>query len=832
MRRLFRFLLLLLLALALLGAGGAVWARGRLRASVPQLDGDVRIPGLQSQVEIARDALGVPAVRAGNRVDLARAMGFLHAQDRFFQMDLSRRRAAGELAALVGPRALALDREIRIHRFRPQARRGVGLLPPRDRTILDAYTAGVNAGLSSLGAKPFEYFVLRQEPQPWAPEDSFLVVLSMFITLQDTDGSYEATLATMSDLLPAEVFALMAPRGTEWDTPVVGEPFETPPVPAATVYDARLRRQGKPPVNRPRQPDVARHSSPNAQLPAPHSELPTSLGRGNWGVSLGPWDLGLGSWESGVEGLGSNNWAVAGRLTADGGALVANDMHLGIRVPNTWYRAAWEWPDHRMYGVTLPGVPAMVVGSNTHVAWGFTNSYADWSDIVLLETDARRPGEYRTPGGWRRIETFEETIAIAGQAPQRTTVQWTIWGPVLGPDHRGRLRAYRWVAHSAEQLAASLTPMEDARTIEDAFASANGLGTPGQNFVVADRSGRIGWTIYGSLPRRVALDGQLPASWADGTRGWGGWLGDDEYPRVLDGMDGRIWTANARVVGGEMLERLGDGSYEVGSRARIIRDRLMAADRFTPQDLLRIQLETRAEFLDRWRGLILRTLDARATAGQRLRAEFREIVEREWSGHASPDSSGYRLTRAFRDRVSERVFTFVLAECYEADEHFDYTTVRRREGPIWRIVTEGPLHLLDPQYATWRDMLLAAADSVIEDLRAAGELRERRWSEFNQVSFRHPLSLSLPLLGRWLDMPKTDIPGDLYTPRMMWGSVGASERMVVSPGREEQGIMHMPVGQSGHPLSPFYANSHDAWVRGEPTPFLPGPAQHTLTLTP
>lgn len=810
---------MVVLAVALAGVGGAVWARGRLRASLPQLDGELTVPGLASRVEVVRDALGIPTVRAANRTDLARAMGFLHGQDRFFQMDLSRRRAAGELAALVGPRALALDREVRIHRFRPQARRGVEMLPDGDRAVLDAYTAGVNAGVSSLAAKPFEYFVLRQEPRPWAPEDTFLVVLSMFITLQDTDGSYEATLATMSDVLPREVFAFMAPRGTEWDTPVVGEPFETPPVPAAAVYDARARRQGKPPMGPRRRPEVAmRHATPAV--------------RGSWGLGLGHWDVEVRDRDSGAEALGSNNWAVAGRLTADGGALVANDMHLGIRVPNTWYRAAWEWPDHRMYGVTLPGVPAMVVGSNTHVAWGFTNTYADWSDIVVLETDPRRPGEYRTPDGWRRLDTFDETFEIAGQRAQRGTVQWTIWGPVLGLDHRGRLRAYRWAAHSADQLAASLTPMEDAQTIEDAFDSANGLGTPGQNFVVADRSGRIGWTVYGSIPRRVGLDGQIPASWADGSRGWNGWLSDAEYPRVLDGTNGRIWTANARVVGGEMLESLGDGSYEVGSRARIIRDRLMAADRFTPGDLLRIQLETRAEFLQRWRDLVLRTLDANATNGRRLRGEFREIVEREWSGHASPESSGYRLTRAFRDRVSERVFTFVLAECYEADEHFDYTTVRRREGPIWRIVTEGPLHLLDPQYPSWREMLLDSVDSVVEDLGKAGELRERRWSEFNQVSFRHPLSAGIPFLGRLLDMPPADIPGDLYTPRMMWGSVGASERMVVSPGREEHGIMHMPTGQSGHPLSPFYANSHEAWVKGEPTPFLPGPPRHTLRLVP
>jgi len=806
MRRVLRALLAALVVLAIAAVAGGFWARGRLRASLPQLDGEHRLAGLASPVDVNRDVLGVPTVRAASRIDLARAMGFLHAQDRFFQMDLSRRRAAGELAALVGGRALALDREIRVHRFRAEARRAVALLKTVDRTVLDAYTAGVNDGLASLAAKPFEYFLLRQDPQPWRAEDSLLVVLSMFITLQDTDGSYESTLATMRDVLPAEMFAFMAPRGTEWDSPVIGQPFETPPVPAAAVYPLRSRREGKPSVEPRRRAEVA---------------------------------LGIGSWELEVEArdaaaVGSNNFAVAGRHTADGGALVANDMHLSIRVPNTWYRAAWEWPDHRLYGVTLPGVPAMVVGSNTHVAWGFTNTYADWSDIVLLDTDVDRPASYRTPDGWRAFDRFDEVIEIAGQPAQHDVVQWTMWGPLLGPDHRGRMRAYRWVAHSAERLAASVMPLEDARTIEEAFDAANGLGTPGQNFVVADRSGRIGWSIYGTLPRREGLDGQLPVSWADGTRAWNGWLEDAEYPRVLDGDDGRIWTANARVVDGELLEKLGDGSYEVGSRARIIRDRLMAADRFTARDLLSIQLETRADFLSRWRDLVLKTLTPQALSNHQRRARFRDIVDRGWAGRALPDSAAYRLTRAFRDVASERVFTSVLAECYEADEHFDYTTVRRREGPIWRLVTEQPPHLLDPRYSTWNDLLLEAVDAAIEDVMRdrSGDLADRRWSEFNVVAYRHPLSAAVPLLGRWLDMPQVDLPGDLYTPRMAWGSVGASERMIVSPGKEAAGIMHMPTGQSGHPLSPFYANSHEAWVKGEATPFLPGPAQHTLRLVP
>jgi penicillin amidase len=173
-------------------------------------------------------------------------------------------------------------------------------------------------------------------------------------------------------------------------------------------------------------------------------------------------------------------------------------------------------------------------------------------------------------------------------------------------------------------------------------------------------------------------------------------------------------------------------------------------------------------------------------------------------------------------------------ECYEADPAFDYLTVRRREGPLWKLITDQPLHLLDPAYDSWTQLLLASLDTVIDSAMAGhpGSLRERSWSEYNVSVFRHPLSASIPFAGRWLDMPVRALPGDLFTPRMHWGANGASERMVVSPGHEDQGIMETPVGQSGHPLSPFYGSTHDAWVNGTPTPFLPGKTAYQLTLTP
>jgi penicillin amidase len=813
MRKFVRILVIAVIGLAAALAGGAYWARAQVRASLPLITGSVRVRGLQSAVTIERDALGIPTIRGISREDVARATGFVHAQDRFFQMDLARRRAAGELAALVGDVALRLDREVRVHRFRDEARRALAMMSPRDRTVLEAYTAGVNRGVAVLGAKPFEYLILRQAPQPWLSEDSLLVVLSMFVTLQDPDGAYESMLATMRDTLPPGMFDLLAPRGTEWDSPMLGEPFTTADVPGPEVYNLRRKRDGRPEIDLGARREIAvRTAEESPWAPAP-----------------------------GDAALGSNNWAVSSKLTADGGALIANDMHLDIRVPNTWYRAVIEWRDEAdssqtrlLEGITLPGHPTLVAGSNTHIAWGFTNAQTDSGDLVLLELDPIDPNRYWTPWGWRAFEHFTETIAVSGGRPVSFDVRWTIWGPVLGTDHKGRLRAYAWTAHSAERLSSSVLPLEEARSVEAALDAANALGTPAQNMVVADRSGRIAWTIYGSLPRRIGLDGTTPESWADGWRGWNGWLTPAEYPRIVDPAGGRLWTANARVVDGHLLRTLGDGNYDLGARAREIRDRLRAREQFSARDMLDIQLDARSTFLSRWRDLILRHLTSDNIAGDAHRARFREIVEKDWTGEASPDSAAYRLTRMFRDQVIERITSFVLAECYEADPAFDYQRIRRREGAIWKLVTERPAHLLNRRYGSWTDLMTASIDALIQEAmeNSSGDLARKKWSDYNVIAFRHPLSGSLPFVSRWLDMPVAKFPGDLFTPRVHWNTNAASERMVVSPGNERDGLMHMPTGQSGHPLSPFYRNSHDAWARGEPTPFLPGPTRYTLTLAP
>jgi penicillin amidase len=784
--------------LVIVAAAASVWLWSRLERSLPAVDGEIAVPCLRERVVIERDALGVPTVRAADRLDLARATGFLHAQERYFQMDLLRRSAAGELSELMGSATLEWDRSMRAHGAREVSRRILEAHSGSLTEIVEAYTEGVNDGLAALGSPPFEYALLLTEPEPWLPEDTALAVLAMFYTLHEPNRRRESDLGVMQDILPGPLFDLLTTAGTEWDAPIQGPPLATPPLPGPEVVD--LRRVPR------------RETATALRLPHPRED-----------------DLAIGS----------NNWAVSGDLSAHGGAILANDMHLRLSVPNPWYRMSFVWPgsvddgtdEHRVTGVTLPGGPAIIVGSNGRVAWGFTNTEGDWSDLVILEVDPQDPDRYLTPDGYRSFEHREERIEVRGGRDETVEVKSTIWGPVIDRDYKGRPRALHWTGLTGG-VNMGLLRMENARDLDEAILFANMSGAPPQNVVIADSAGRIGWTVLGQVPRRFGFDGHVPQSWADGTRGWSGWLAPEEYPRVVDPPGGRLWTANNRVVDGEALAKIGDGGQALGARARQIRDDLATLDAATETDLLAIQLDDRALLLSRWRDLILEALTSEAVAADPRRAEFRRLVQESWTGRASVDSVGYALVRAYRLFLSERVLEAITAPCREADPRFE-GFLPQSEGPVWKIIAERPPNLLDPRFDTWDEMLLDTVDSTIEYLTRDGSaLADRSWGRRNVVQVQHALSLVVPFLGRWLDMPPQPLPGDTHMPRVQGPGVGASERMVVSPGREELGIFHMPGGQSGHPLSPNYGDGHEAWAHGEPTPFLPGPPAHTLTLLP
>ncbi len=812
--------LLGLVVLALLGV--FLWARAQVSGSLPLLAGERTVDGLEAEVTIARDARGIPTIRAASRNDIAFATGFLHAQERFFQMDILRRQSAGEMAELLGGRLLGFDRGMRIHRFRSFAQQLARDSQDDERALVDAYAAGVNAGLEALEKPSFEYLVLQTEPQPWQAEDSYLILLTMFVLLHDERAEYESMLGLMHDTLTPEQFAFLTPVGTpEWDAPMTGEPFAAPTLPGTWPQGG------------------VEDGGTSGEAEGENAAAPETAGSTTTGAS--------------------SAWAVTGASTSHGGAMLALDMHLPLTVPNIWYRAAFAWGsgdgsgEHFVTGVTLPGAPLLVAGSNARVAWGFTNSRIDTTDVVLTETDPEDEGSYLTPEGPRPFLRHQEVLRTKEGEEESLEVVWTHWGPLLPEDHKGHRRALRWVAHEAEAVDFKLLRIETAAGVEEALAVVQTSGIPAQNFVVADADGHIGWTVAGRIPRRVGCggepapgnlaaplgcDGRLPSSWAAGTHGWDGLLDPSEVPRIVDPPSGRIWTANNRVVGGEELALLGDGNYILGARARQIRDGLAALGQATEEDMLRIQLDDRALFLERWRALLLEeVLSEEALGADEGRREFRRLVE-DWGGRATVDSAGYRLVRDFREELAQEVFAALTAPCREVDPELDYyDEAGQAEAPLWQLVSRRPPQAHDRRHAGWDEQLLAAVDAVIageppEEGAEPLPLSERTLGEANQASIRHLFSRAVPILSGWLDMPAEPLPGDVYMPRVQRPSYGASQRMVVSPGHEDEAIFHMPGGQSGHPMSPHYRDSHAAWVAGEPTPLLPGESVNTLVLKP
>jgi penicillin amidase len=686
-----------------------------------------------------------------------------------------------------------------MHGFRKRAREVLARESAERRALVQAYCEGVNSGVAALRSKPWEYSILRVEPRAWSAEDSILIDYAMTLDLQESTGRYVRSLSAIRDELGPAAFAFFAPLATPADAALDGSVAPPAPVPPASEIDLRSHA--------PAQADKT------AGVRAP-----------------------VRAWDD-TQMPGSNSFAVAGALASGGAALVANDMHLHLGVPNIWYRVSLKWPGHEETGVTLPGVPALIAGSTGRIAWGFTNSNAGTGDILIVNPSIS-PEFYHgaTGDGLLSYERRTETVVVKGSKPVSMVFPWTVWGPVVADAPGGRELVFHWTEDDPAATNLDIIDLEDAADVAGAVAIAHRMGIPAMNFMVADSAGQIAWTVAGMLPKRVGYDGRLPVSWVFGDRRWDGYLGSREVPEVVSPSPGILWTANNRTMGGGALGALGDAGYDIGARARQIRDDLRALVRsprpIEAKDLLAIQLDDRALMLETWHVLLVRTLSPAAVAGKASGAALLEAA-RKWTGRADTDAVGYRVVRAFRLAVAHRALDPIFAPCVERDPGFTWNRLNY-EQPLETLVRERPAHLLDPAYASWDDLLAAAADDVSLSYEREGlDPRKATWGERNTARIGHPFAQLLPWwAASHISMPADPLPGDSNMPRVQDSSFGASERFVVSPGREADGIFEMPGGQNSNPYSPFFRAGHEAWVRGDPTPFLPGAPKHTLELLP
>lgn len=770
MRRKLLYALAGLVVLVLAVAVGGRWWLGRA-APDPARDGS--IPGLAAPVEVWRDSLGMPHLWAGSEADLFRAVGYVHAQDRLFQMEMFRRVADGRLAEVMGAELVETDRFLRTLGMGRAAAEQEAALAPEHRAMLQAYADGVNAWIRGrAGPLPPEFVALRFRPEPWTVRNSLSIAKIMAWDLAEWNLGLD---------LQRAVDALGEERARDL--------FPAYPDTALTILgaDARWRGRGEnPAAESPRAPARVSGPVPLPRIPALALELLDAVS-----VSRA-----------------SNAWVVGGARTASGKPILANDMHLALRTPPIWYLAALHGGGFDVTGMTLPGVPVVVAGHNRRVAWGFTNAYVDDTDFFVEEVDPADPDRYRTPDGWARMTVRVDTIRVKGEAPVEHTVRWTRNGPVLSDvDRRAgdRVLSMRWASHEPSSEVAALVGMNRASNADEFLAALRGFDNPHQNVVFADADGRFGYWMAGRVPVRRGGDGVLPAPGWTGEGEWTGWLDFEDHPHVLDPEEGFVVTANHRQVGPEYPHFI-SASWAEPYRAMRIRELLAGATRLTAEQTAAHQMDV----LDLWaRGHLPRAADAAERAGEAAAAR----ALRAWDGRASEDSHAAALFYTWYEGLRSRV----------GDDEFGDRPAYFPRAALDRLLARGG--------GGWEDDVTTPETETLEALEeeamraAVAEVGTRTWGELHTIRVAHPMGGVAALERAFgLNAGVFPGPGSMHTVNVSgWGARrppfvsghGASQRHVVDMADVDgAGGFVLPGGQSGVPFSRHYRDQLPLWREG------------------
>src|SRR4051812_9561613 len=442
-----------------------IWFYWAARSSLPQVDGTLRVSGLKAPVTVLRDAQGMPHIRAASMEDAIFAQGYVTAQDRLWQMDITRRFAAGELSEILGPDLIRHDREQRILMLPVVAERAASALQPEERAVSEAYCAGVNAFIDSHRDRlPIEFRVLHYQPRPWRVQDSFLIGANMMKALNhgtvETERIRELVTSKLGPELANELYPQISPR-------------DRPPTGPTEASDKKAKQEDPSDDD----PDFA----PDSQISFKQSDLANVA-------------------EEPVPG--SNNWVVSGAHTVSGKPLLSNDMHLDYGVPGIWYEVQLQVPEKNfnVAGVSLPGTPFVIVGHNQRIAWGFTNVEPDVEDLYVEQFNDK--GEYLTPQGWKQPERRHEVIKVKNQRDVTLDVEVTRHGPIVSELFPGETRrlSLHWIVYDSPISFETFSAADAAQSWQDFRKAFSHLSSPGQNVVYADVDGHIGYQATGHFP--------------------------------------------------------------------------------------------------------------------------------------------------------------------------------------------------------------------------------------------------------------------------------------------------------------------------------------------
>jgi penicillin amidase len=773
MRRAFRILRRVFAALATLLLLAAAAVAGLVWMAMPGGDLTTEIPGLSAPVRIALDADGIPFIQAGNEADAAAALGFLHARERLFQMDLMRRSASGELADLFGPAALPLDRFMRTLGLRRRALVDLPHLPDRVRAVLDAYARGVNAWIGLRGRFAAPEFILLGAPRPWSPVDSLLWGKMMAVYLSSNWRAERARLLLDARMPQAAVDALWP------NQPGAGHPE------AALAPSPALART------------AARLAAAIPEFPAPFT-LPDHA---------------------------SNGWAVDGRHSESGAPLLAGDPHLGFGFPSTWYLARIEWPGAVRAGATAPGVPFLVLGHNGHIAWTFTTTGADTEDL-FIETPAG-PDHYAAPDGPLPYTLHEERIRVRGAPDETLLVRETRHGPVISDlvDPQGPVLALAATfLKPGGTAAAGLDALNHAEDVDAAGRAAAAISAPVQNLIVADRT-RIALFVTGRVPIRRAGDGARPVPGAGGEYDWTGFASGEQLPHIVAPESGRLVNANERVAPPDFPVFLGRDWFD-GWRAQRIRTLLGMTGRHSLADFAAMQ----ADVVDLAARDLLPKLREEVPPPQEPLAKAAFALLNGWDGSAGRDAPQPLIFNAWIDRLYamllDRIGVPPAGRAAVAPWPLLLPQALSPAGAHWCGGDCRPLLAAS----------LAAATHDLA-ARFGPDPAAWRWGAAHQAVFTHPALRMVPLLGRLTEAriaaPGDDATIDRggVDPETLADIHGPEFRGVYDLADLDRSLFVIAPGQSGDAFSPRARNFLQRWRDGASVMLPSQPAQVATHIT-
>jgi penicillin G amidase len=767
------------------------------RHELPQMDGSIVLNGLSGPVTVIRDKLGVPHIRAASLDDLFYAQGFVTAQDRLWQMDVTRRYAAGDLAEIFGPVLLKHDRQQRYLQFRESCQRAADALDPQQRHYLEVYAKGVNAFVERTRDRlPLEFRLLRYSPAPWTVTDSMLLGANMSQML-NTQYPLELKREAVIRHLNTQEIADLYPS-TSWRD-----------LPPAQQAKSSLEEQTAPKSD-------SNDEEEEDRVPTQTSSL-----------------LAFFQPRSCEECVpGSNNWVVSGEHTVSGRPLLSNDMHLAHSIPDLWYEAhltKGDGQDFDVAGVTLPGLPFVIVGHNRRIAWGFTNLAPDVQDLFIEQFD--NTGKVATPQGWRAPQKVHEVIHVKGQPSDVFDVTVTRHGPIITPILKGETRqiALQWTIYDPSIITSPFLEVNSARNWHEFRAALSNFASPAQNAVYADVNGHIGYQATGKIPIRASGDGLLPQSGADAAHDWIGYVPFDQLPSIYDPPSGILATANGRITPDGYRHLLANIWWAPYRTARIFH-LLRGADQFSAADMLFIQTDVTSELERFFSDRFVYAIDHSKNVSPRVH-QAGEIM-RGWDGRMDKNSAAASIAYWSRRNLMRLLLVPKLG-----DDYIDYDW--GLSGPaLENIVTHRFPRWLPQGYNSYDDVLVAAVQKAVDSDRAPKDLRRWHWGKQFPVEVQHPVFGAIPILKYFSGTGSHWQSGSGSTVKQVGNDFGPSERLTVDFSNFDHSTLNIVVGQSGHLLSPHYKDQFSAWYNDSSFQFpftdaaVNAAAEHRLTLQP